>query len=357
MGRGPPVVLGAELRAAEHGAHLGLEVGVGLGERPQADKEMHRVHRGHAPGGDPALDHLRLVGHQGAQLAAQVVADLGRAVEEFVGEDPGGVGALGGEAHLGRDVMAQGLAGVGVGGDAVGLGQPQAQDVAGKVDAVEQAKAEIDQKRQEFESGWAALQPRVQAISKSDPKYAEIEPQLQEIAQIQSAMETAAQGHDYVQAAQQLQDLSGKVEAYEQAMKEVDDKPRRDYEEAAAAVKDKVEDCLVMARSYPPLNADKQAVTTAQQQMEAAAKAGDYEKARQLATELGTKADAYLKKAGEEQKKYDDKGAEISKALDDANYFSRDDVARDYANSLSKDEIKFLPTEVRNRLMQEMQGR
>lgn len=234
--------------------------------------------------------------------------------------------------------------------------QVQLQDLATKVDTLEQARAESDAKKQEYEAGLAALQPRLQALSVSDPKYAEIEPKLQEIMTAQAAMEASAQAGDYVQAAQQLQDLGTRVDAYEQAMKEVDDKPQREYEEARQGAQEQLDDCLVMAHSYPALDSDRAALETTRKQMEAAAAAGDYDKAKELAEELETKADAYSQKGAEEQKKFDEKGAEIAKALDDANYFSRDDVARDYANSLSDEQIKFLPTEVRNRLMEEMEG-
>lgn len=234
--------------------------------------------------------------------------------------------------------------------------QEQLQDLATKVDTLEQARAEVDTKKQEYEAGLAALKPRLQAISVSDPTYAEIEPMLAEISNAQGTMEASAQAGDFVQAAGQLQQLSAQVEAYEKAKLEVDEKPQREYEEAGKVARDKLDDCLVMAHAYPALDADRAALETTRQQMEAAANAGDYDRAKELAEQLGANADAYAQKGTEEQRKFDEKGAEIAKALDDANYFSRDDVARDYANSLSDEQIKFLPTEVRNRLMEEMQG-
>src|SRR3546814_12221958 len=65
-----------EALAREHGAHLNLEVGVGLGRRPQDEEQVDRVDRGHFPGSDPAFDDGGLVGHRPAELAGQVALDL-----------------------------------------------------------------------------------------------------------------------------------------------------------------------------------------------------------------------------------------------------------------------------------------
>ena len=98
----------------------------------------------------------------------------------------------------------------------------QVQELTTKLEAYEKAKTEIDQKKQAYETAIAALQPRLDAVSVSDPAYAKIEPQLQEITQARTTMEASAQAGDYVQANTQLQDLTAKVDAYERAKAEID---------------------------------------------------------------------------------------------------------------------------------------
>ncbi len=94
----------------------------------------------------------------------------------------------------------------------------QVQDLSGKVDALKQAKTEIDQKKQEYETALAALQPRLDAVSVSDPAYAKLEPMLAEITAARQAMETATQAGDYDQALALAKYLTAKLDAFEQAM-------------------------------------------------------------------------------------------------------------------------------------------
>ena len=100
--------------------------------------------------------------------------------------------------------------------------------------------------------------------------------------------------------------------------------------------------------------------------MKGKANEGKFEEAKVAANLLDALATDYLKKAAQEQKKFDKMGADIDKALNDANYFTRDDVARIVATRLKNDlyqteppppisAVSFLPTKVRNRLMKELQ--
>jgi hypothetical protein len=228
----------------------------------------------------------------------------------------------------------------------------KATTLGGELDAKLTEFEEILKKRDEYRARLEKLQPDLAKASQSDPRYADLQPIQADMATTQTEMESAASAEDYENALQLLDGLEGKVHEYFDAI----EKKKQEYEAARAAAQEKFEDCFAQARLYPPLETDRQALKAAQKEMGAAGDDEDYDKGKKLATELGTKADAYLAKCKTEQEKYDKKGEEIKKALDDASYFGRDDVARDYANSLSKDEIKFLPQEVRNRLMEELQG-
>ncbi len=173
-----------------------------------------------------------------------------------------------------------------------------AQELSGKVDAIEQAKAEIDAKKQQYEAALAALQPRLQAVSVSDPAYAKIESQLQEIAQAQTTMEASAQAGDYDQANTQLQDLTTKVDAYEKAKAEIDAK-KQQYEAALAALQPRLQGASVSDPLYVKLEPMQAEITAAQQAMEAAAQSGDYDQANTLAKDLSAKLDAFEKAKAE----------------------------------------------------------
>jgi hypothetical protein len=168
----------------------------------------------------------------------------------------------------------------------------QVQDLSTKLDALEQAKAEIDQQKQEYETALAALQPRIDAVSVSDPAYAKIEAQLQEIAQAQTTMDAAAQAGDYDQANTQLQDLSAKVDAYELAKTEIDQK-KQEYETALATLQPRIDAVSVSDPAYVKIEAQLQEIAQAQTTMEASAQAGDYVQANTQLQDLTAKVDAY----------------------------------------------------------------
>jgi NACalpha-BTF3-like transcription factor len=94
------------------------------------------------------------------------------------------------------------------------------QDVSSKLDALEQAKAEIDKARSRmYETALAELKPRLDAVAVSDPQYAKLQPQKEELAKAQADMEAAAQGGDYDRARQLAQDLTAKLDAFEKPAK------------------------------------------------------------------------------------------------------------------------------------------
>ena len=88
--RGPGLVVGGcEALSLQHRPHLGLEIGLGLGRCPEDEEQVRCGERPHLAGRDPIVDYLGLFLHPAPDLAAEIVADLGRAVQDLVGEDLG----------------------------------------------------------------------------------------------------------------------------------------------------------------------------------------------------------------------------------------------------------------------------
>ena len=196
----------------------------------------------------------------------------------------------------------------------------QVKDLSAKVDAIEQAKAEIDRKKQEYETALAALQQRLQAASVSEAQYVKLEPMQQAFAPVQSEMETAAQAADYDKASQCLQDLSAKLDAFEQAKAEIDRK-KQEYDTALAALQPRLQAASLSEAQYAKLQPMQQAIAQAQSEMEAAAQAADHDKASQILKDLGAKLDAFEKaKAEIDQKKqeYETLRAMIEKRIAEA---------------------------------------
>lgn len=169
-----------------------------------------------------------------------------------------------------------------------------ATDLSTRLDTIEQAKQEIDAKKQEYETALATLQPRIQAISQSDPAYSRIEPQLQEITQAQTTMEASAQAGDYDQAMMQLQDLTTQVDSYEKAKSEIDQK-KQEYEAAAAEVEalmQKVDGCKLTS-----MEPKKAALVASRDAMTQQAAQGDFDAALASVQKLKGEAEAFEQEA------------------------------------------------------------
>jgi hypothetical protein len=170
-------------------------------------------------------------------------------------------------------------------------------------------------------------------------------------------MEAAAQKEDFAAALTSLGNLKAKVEAFLPELKKLQ-QAEEDYKKARAALKPKLDDALVQANDFQSdatLTASRAAIVTANSDADAAATAQDFEKALQIVNDLAAKVDAYLAAAKTKQAEYTKKADDISKKLDDAGYFGRDNVAREEVANLSADDIQHLPTAVRNRLLEELQ--
>lgn len=167
------------------------------------------------------------------------------------------------------------------------------QDLSSQLDALEQAKAEIDQKKLDYETALAAVQPRLQAASSSEQRYAKLEPMLQELAQAQTSMEASAQAGDYEQANTQLDDVREKLDACEDARKELDE-ARQAYEQGLAEVQPRLDKALQPAQTKA-LNTARDAVATAKTDVDTAAKADDYDAAVKGLDTLRGKLDEFDK--------------------------------------------------------------
>src|SRR5438046_1005537 len=126
----------------------------------------------------------------------------------------------------------------------------------------EAAKKEIDDKKKQYEDALAALQPRLPTTS--DPQYVKLEPMQQEIAALQKQMEDAAAAGDYDQALKLAGDLSAKLDAYEAAKKEIDEK-KKQYEDALAALQPRLP--TTSDPQYAKLEPMQQEIATLQKQM------------------------------------------------------------------------------------------
>ncbi len=90
---------------------------------------MAAVDGGHFAGGAPAFDDLGFCVDPFAEVGAEVAFELGRAVEDFVGEDLGGEGAAAGMFHLGGDIAGERFRGIDAGLDGIAHGEPDLEHV------------------------------------------------------------------------------------------------------------------------------------------------------------------------------------------------------------------------------------
>ena len=210
------------------------------------------------------------------------------------------------------------------------------QDLATKLDAIDDAKAEIDKQKQDYETALAEIQPRLDAVSVSDPKYAKLEPQQQELAKVQSDMASAAKGGDYVAATQSLDDLKNKLDALDEARKLIDGK-KQEFDDALAALKDKL--ALVdKPAPTPAIETSRSEIVKGKADVDAAAAANDFDAGLEAVKALGPKLDAY----DEALKAFEARKAEYDTAL--ATLQPRLDKALEVKNEKLKDKQQALAT-------------
>ena len=176
-------------------------------------------------------------------------------------------------------------------GDYAGANQALADSKA-KHEAFQTRHDELVRQKQSFDEARAQLQPRLDAVSVSEPQYAKLQPMQQELDAARSQMEASAQSEDFAQALTQAQDLSVKVGAYEQAKTEIDQK-KQAYETALAALQPRLD--YASKADYPQLNPLQIELTNLNGQMTTSVDAKDYDKAVELANALKTKLDEFEK--------------------------------------------------------------
>ena len=228
-----------------------------------------------------------------------------------------------------------------------------AQSLSDMADEYAIQVTKLTERKQAYETALAALEPHL-AEAAAKPAYKSLVPMQDELVKLKAALEAVAQTDDFDAAIKLAADLETKVAAFLAAHDKIQ-KSKEAYDKAWAPVKAKLVEALLSSRAFAAMNADRQALTTGQDAVEAAAATDDFDKAAKLVPDLEKNADAYLTKAKAKEEAVRKKGDEIAKQLDGASDATRGDVAKAAAKALSEEEVKSLPTPVRNRLLAEMQ--
>ena len=150
----------------------------------------------------------------------------------------------------------------------------QANDLSTKVDAYLAAVKDLEEKKQQYEDALAKLKAKLEGMPKTD--YPKLATMKQDIDTVKGQMESAAQSGDYEQALAKTNDLTTKVDAYATAVKELEEK-KKAYEGGFEAIKPKLAEAL--QSKNPDVAPVQKELLISKQQMEEAAKNGDYAQA------------------------------------------------------------------------------
>ena len=161
-----------------------------------------------------------------------------------------------------------------------------------KLDAFKKKHDELEQQKKAYEDALAGLQPKLTGAAMSESQYVKIAPMQQDMAAVQTQMETAAQSEDFVKALELEKDLATKVDAYERAKAELDQQKQK-YEDALAGVQPRLQAASLSEPQYSTIQPKQQEMSAAHSAREAAAQAFDYEKAMPLLQALTVKLEAY----------------------------------------------------------------
>jgi hypothetical protein len=176
-------------------------------------------------------------------------------------------------------------------GDYAGANQLLA-DSQIKLAEFESKHNELAQQKQSYEEMLAQVQPRLQAAQVSEAPYASLQTMQQDLVTAQTQMESAAQAEDYAVALPQVQELSNKLDALEQAKAEIDQK-KQAYETALAQVQSRLDAVSVSDPDLASIEPMLQDITQARSTLDASAQAGDYDQALTQLQDLSTQLDAY----------------------------------------------------------------
>jgi predicted nucleic acid-binding Zn-ribbon protein len=194
----------------------------------------------------------------------------------------------------------------------------KAIDLTGRVDAYIQAVNDLEAKKREYEQALEALKPKLDEAGQK-PVYQKLSQQKSEYESLKGELETAATGEDYEAALQKATDLTGRVDAYSQAVNDLEAK-KREYEQALEALKPKLDEAGQKS-AYAKLSGQKSEYESLKGEMETAATAEDYEAALQKATDLTGRVDAYIKAVDEleaKKKEYEQALEAVKPKLDEA---------------------------------------
>ena len=143
--------------------------------------------------------------------------------------------------------------------------------------------------KQQYEPALAALQPRL--AQAAAPSFAKLAGQQSEIASSQSAMESSAQGKDFVAAVAASTALSGRVDNYSEQLKQIQ-QAKDQFDQVSPGVQTKLQSAQNPS-PFKKLEAMQAELSNGQKDMASAVTAEEFEQALQKANDLGTKADNY----------------------------------------------------------------
>jgi predicted nucleic acid-binding Zn-ribbon protein len=170
--------------------------------------------------------------------------------------------------------------------------------------------------KEQYEPALQALQPRLAQASTC--QHAKLQPQQQELAAGQQAMEASAQSKDYVQALKQLGDLTTKVDTFEKALAELEQQ-KKAYEDAWSALEPKYQP--TQQSQFAKLAPMQQDMAAIKGQIDGLLPGEDYVQALKLVNDLATKVDTYQAAVDELQKQkqaFDDARAALDPRLKEA---------------------------------------
>jgi hypothetical protein len=181
-------------------------------------------------------------------------------------------------------------------GDYTGANQSLA-DAKAKRAEFEAKHDELVGQKESYEAALAEIEPRLPGVSLSESPYATLQPLQQELAATQTKMESAAEAEDFAEALVQVQELSAKVAAIEQAKAEIDRK-KDEYESLRALVEPRIAEAA--KKQYLNLAKQLEAIKKLRQDAAAAAQAGDFDAAKRSMLDASAKTDEYVAAADKE---------------------------------------------------------
>ncbi len=153
-----------------------------------------------------------------------------------------------------------------------------------------------------YEPARDALADRVAKVAGNDR--ARLQPERDAVGTARNTMEASANEKNFVQALEQVGDLTGKLETFEAALEELDRK-KKEFEAANAELEKKLTE--VQQSTFRKLEQKQQEIVAGKAAVDAAAGTEDYDQAMTLASELSNKCEEYrvaLEKLEQERKAY-----------------------------------------------------